>query len=71
MALTPLPSACLRLPQREPSNAALLGAYAVFLWDVYGESASAEALFEAAAHLAPQNLDVLGSRAYFAMMRHT
>ena len=43
----------------------------MFLWEVHGEAASAEVLFDAAAALEPHNLDVLGSRAYFAMMQHS
>ena len=43
----------------------------MFLWEAHGEAASAEALFDAAASLEPQNLDVLGSRAYFAMTQHS
>jgi len=44
-----------------------LAAYAVFLHE-RGDTALASSLFEAAACLAPTDLDVLASWAYFAML---
>jgi cytochrome c-type biogenesis protein CcmH/NrfG len=57
-----------RCAQREPENAGLLASYAVFLWEARGDAAAASTLFDAAAALDPQNLDVLASRAYYAML---
>ncbi len=54
--------------QREPANGALLASYAVFLWEERGDLVAAGTLFDAAAVLEPTDLDVLASRAYFAML---
>jgi tetratricopeptide (TPR) repeat protein len=57
---------CLR--QADPANAPALAAYAVFVHDERGDAEQASALFEEAAELAPNDLDVLASWAYFAMI---
>ena len=53
--------------QADPNNAAALASYAVFIHDERGDAEQASALFEEAASLAPADLDVLASWAYFAM----
>jgi hypothetical protein len=37
------------------------------LWEARGDGAAASTLFDAAACIEPHNLDVLASRAYYAM----
>ncbi len=61
------PTALPAREQREPANADLLASYAVYLWE-HGDAEAASTLFDAAAALEPGNLDVLASRAYFAMV---
>ena len=58
----------IRPHQADPHNAAALAAYAIFVHDERGDKALASELFEQAAELAPMDLDVLASWAYFAML---
>ena len=55
-------------PQADPNNAAALAAYAIFVHDERGDKQLASKLFEQAAELAPMDLDVLASWAFFAML---
>ena len=54
--------------QREPSNVHVLASLALFQWEERGDKHSADVLFAAAATLAPSDLDILASRAYFTMV---
>ena len=60
-------AACART-QADPHNAAALAAYAIFVHGERENKALASELFEQAAELAPADLDVLASWAYFAML---
>lgn len=53
--------------QTEPSNPDKLAAYALFCWLGKGNAEKARDLYEKAQGLAPDDIDILASRAYFEM----